>query len=190
MAIKIITASGAENTATLVLASVDGLEVGACIRIYKTGNNKIDGRRQILTVDEPTKTITFTSNSIGTVAPFNPPNAGLVLLTTWVDDADVLIWLGIDVATTNDTDFVATCVEAGNDWAYRKRQQAGYHDSRCIIPSPSVKEGTLLYCATLYRERGSVDSFASFDSMALTGGPSMSLGRIMQLLGINRSQVA
>jgi hypothetical protein len=47
-----------------------------------------------------------------------------------------------------------------------------------------------MYAATLYRERGSVDSFASFDSMAVGASPSATLGRIMQLLGCGRAQVA
>ena len=49
--------------------------------------------------------------------------------------------------------------------------------------------GTIMYGATLYRERGSVDSFASFDQM---GGavPFGSHGQINKLLGVNRAQVA
>jgi hypothetical protein len=188
MAYKIITASGTANTATLILSTVDGLEVGLCVRVYNTGNNKIDGRRKLVTVDDETDTVTFDSPSIGTLAPFNPPNATLVPLTTWVNDADVGLFLGIDPATDDDAEFLATVVEAGNDFAYRRRQNAGYSDSRCIIPSPSVKEGTVLYCASLYRERGSVDSFQSFDAMSMPQ-PSLTMGRIMQLLGINRPQV-
>jgi hypothetical protein len=46
-----------------------------------------------------------------------------------------------------------------------------------------------MYAAVLYRERGSVDSFASFDQM---GGavPFGSNGQINKLLGVNRAQVA
>jgi hypothetical protein len=41
----------------------------------------------------------------------------------------------------------------------------------------------------LYRQRGSIDSFASFDGMG--GGPVTGLnGVIKQLLGIDRPQVA
>ena len=46
-----------------------------------------------------------------------------------------------------------------------------------------------MYAASLYRQRGSIDSFQSFDAM---GGaqPIASFGQIMQLLGTGRAQVA
>lgn len=109
---------------------------------------------------------------------------------SWIVAADVLAWLGIDTATANDTAFVTTCVNASNAWCYRKRREAGYVDSMSTVPSADVKLGTVMYAATLYRERGSVDSFASFDSMAIGASPSATLGRIMQLLGCGRAQVA
>jgi hypothetical protein len=46
-----------------------------------------------------------------------------------------------------------------------------------------------MYAAVLYRERGSVDSFASFEGMGVPT-PYGSNGQINRLLGINRSQVA
>jgi hypothetical protein len=108
---------------------------------------------------------------------------------TWIIASDVLSWLGIDVATANDTAFVTVCVNASNAWCYRKRREAGYIDSMTTVPSADVKLGTIMYAATLYRERGSVDSFASFDAMGSFPVPS-TLGRIMQLLGCGRAQVA
>ena len=119
--------------------------------------------------------------------------AGTVTYTqtvTWIVAADVLAWLGIDVATANDTAFVTTCVNASNAWCYRKRREAGYIDAMGTVPSADVKLGAVMYAATLYRERGSVDSFASFDSMTIGTAPSATLGRIMQLLGCGRAQVA
>lgn len=121
------------------------------------------------------------------------PNQGSVTYTvsvSWIVAADVLAWLGIDTATANDTAFVTTCVNASNAWCYRKRREAGYVDSASTVPSADVKLGATMYAATLYRERGSVDSFASFDSMAIGASPSATLGRIMQLLGCGRAQVA
>jgi hypothetical protein len=118
--------------------------------------------------------------------------AGTVTYTqsvSWIVAADVLAWLGIDVATANDTAFVTTCVNASNAWCFRKRREAGYIDSMTTVPSADVKLGTVMYAATLYRERGSVDSFASFDAMGTFPVPS-TLGRIMQLLGCGRAQVA
>jgi hypothetical protein len=108
----------------------------------------------------------------------------------WTTSALVLSFLGIDVATANDTAFVAKCVSASNFWCYRKRREAGYIDPSASAPSADIEMAATLYAATLYRERGSVDSFASFDSMAIGASPSATLGRIMQLLGCGRAQVA
>ena len=108
---------------------------------------------------------------------------------SWIVVADVTQWLGIDSATANDTAFLTTCVNASNDWCWRRRKAAGYTDSLSTVPSPSVKLGAVMYAATLYRERGSVDSYASFSAMGAPV-PMMSLGQIHRLLGVNRSQVA
>ena len=108
---------------------------------------------------------------------------------SWITSADVTSWLGIDVATANDTAFIAVCVSAANAWAFRKRREAGYTDSLSTAPDGAAKLGTVMYAATQYRSRGAVDGYASFDSMGM-GTPTMSLGQIMQLLGCGRPQVA
>jgi hypothetical protein len=109
---------------------------------------------------------------------------------TWIIAADVLSWLGISVATANDTAFVTVCTEAANAWAYKARKMAGYQgESLSSVPSSAVKLGTIMYAASLYRERGSVDSFASFQELG-SPTPTGSMGQIMRLLGIRRSQVA
>ena len=107
---------------------------------------------------------------------------------TWVTSDDVTEGLGISAATANDTAFIATCVSAANVFAYRRRVEAGYHDDADASPDGAVTLGTTMYAATLYRERGSADSFASFDQFG-GGVPFGSLGRILQLLGVNRPQV-
>ena len=109
---------------------------------------------------------------------------------TWTTSALVLSWLGIDVATANDTAFVAKCVSASNAWCFRKRREAGYTDSQSTVPSADVELGATMYAATLYRERGtSGDSYAGFDGMGNMTMP-VTLARIMQLLGCGRAQVA
>lgn len=109
---------------------------------------------------------------------------------TWTTSALVLSWLGIDVATANDTAFVAKCVSAANAWCYRKRREAGYTDSQTTVPDASVELGATMYAATLYRERGtSGDSYGGFDGMGNLAQP-VTLHRIMQLLGCGRAQVA
>ena len=108
---------------------------------------------------------------------------------SWITSADVTSWLGIEVATANDTAFITVCVSAANSWAYRKRREAGYTDSLSTAPDGAAKLGTINFAAMQYRSRGSVDSYASFDSMGM-GTPTMSLGQIMALLGCGRPQVA
>jgi hypothetical protein len=108
---------------------------------------------------------------------------------SWITSADVTSWLGIEVATANDTAFVAVCVSAANSWAFRKRREAGYTDSLSTAPDGAAKLGCIQYAAIQYRNRGAVDGYASFDSMSM-GTPTMSLGQIMQLLGCGRPQVA
>ena len=101
----------------------------------------------------------------------------------------VIDWLGIATATTNDTTFITKCVAAANAYAYRRRREAGYYDSLTTVPGGDVELGTIMFAGSLYRERGSVDSFASFEQMG-TPVPFGANGQINRLLGINRSQVA
>jgi len=108
---------------------------------------------------------------------------------TWVGDQSVIDWLGIAAATANDETFITACTAAANQWAYRRRREAGYFDSPSTVPGSDVSLGTTMYAAVLYRERGSVDSFASFEGMGVPT-PYGSNGQINRLLGINRSQVA
>jgi hypothetical protein len=108
---------------------------------------------------------------------------------SWTTVANVQEFLGIASATANDTAFLTTCVAAANAWCFRRRVQAGYHDSLTTVPDGSVLLGTTLYAAGLYRERGTTgDSYASFGDMS--GPPLMTLGRVNQLLGVKRSQCA
>jgi hypothetical protein len=108
---------------------------------------------------------------------------------TWITVNDLTEFLGISGATANDTLFMTSSVNAANAFAFKRRVQAGYSDSLTTVPDAAVKAGVVLMAASLYRERGSVDSFNSFESMSISA-PVASMGRINQLLGIKRSQVA
>jgi hypothetical protein len=108
---------------------------------------------------------------------------------SWTTVGNTQEFLGIASATANDTAYLTTCVAAANAWCFRRRVQAGYHDSLTTVPDGSVLLGTTLYASGLYRERGTTgDSYASFQDMS--GPPLMTLGRVNQLLGVKRSQVA
>ena len=108
---------------------------------------------------------------------------------TWIVAADVLSWLGIAVATANDTAFVGACTDAANAFAFRRRKEASYFDSLTVAPGADVKLATTMLAGSLFRERGSVDSFASFEAMNIPGTVG-SMGQINRLLGVNRSVVA
>lgn len=109
---------------------------------------------------------------------------------TWITAQQILDWLGIAVATAADQAFVTQCASAANAFCYRRRQEAGYlQDSLTTVPSGDVALGTIQYGGMLYRQRGSIDSFAQFDTNAMNPVTGLS-GVIKQLLGIDRPQVA
>jgi hypothetical protein len=108
---------------------------------------------------------------------------------TWVTATDIEDWLGIGTATAADATFLTICAASTNQFCWRRRMEAGYVDSLTTVPSQDVKLGTIMYGGALYRQRGSMDSFASVQSMGTA--PVMGLnGMIRQLLGIDRPQVA
>ena len=108
---------------------------------------------------------------------------------TWITATDIEDWIGIGTATAADTTFLMICAAAANAFCYRRRVEAGYIDSLTTVPSQDVKLGTVMYGGALYRQRGSMDQFASFDGMATAPVVGLS-GMIKQLLGIDRPQVA
>ena len=108
---------------------------------------------------------------------------------TWVTAANLEDWIGIGTATAADAAFLPVCAAAASQFCWRRRMEAGYVDSLTTVPSQDVFLGTQMYGGALYRQRGSVDQFASFQNMGVT--PVMGLnGMIRQLLGIDRPQVA
>lgn len=107
---------------------------------------------------------------------------------TWVTGPQIAIYLGITTAG-DETAFLVQCASAANSFCYRRRQESGYTDELTTSPGGDVTLGTLMYGSALYRQRGSVDQFASFTDMA--SAPTVGLsGIVKQLLGINRPQVA
>ena len=108
---------------------------------------------------------------------------------TWITATDIEDWLGIGTATAADAAFLTICASSSSQFCWRRRMEAGYVDSLTTVPSQDVKLGTIMYGGALYRQRGSMDSFASFQSMGVA--PVVGLnGMIRQLLGIDRPQVA
>ena len=108
---------------------------------------------------------------------------------TWITATNIEDWLGIGTATAADTAFLTQCASAANQFAFRRRQEAGYVDSLTSSPSGDVTLGTIMYGGALYRQRGSIDTFASFTEMGTAPTTGLS-PLIKQLLGIDRPQVA
>lgn len=110
---------------------------------------------------------------------------------TWVSAADVMTYLGITITNPSDDYTLLTqSVSAGNQFCYRRRQESGYIDSLTTSPGGDATLGTLMYCAALWRSRGSIEAtYATFDGMG--SAPQQSLTPIVkQLLGIPRPAVA
>jgi hypothetical protein len=185
----VTTASRTDDVASLVLNSVSGLVAGEKVHVYNVGNN-LDGDHILLSVTIATNTVTYADNG-DDVAAYSPSNGLLIEEVTWIDADDVEVALGYAPAAASvDEAYLDDATKAANAWAWRKRHEAGYlDDNPTVAPGAAVKLGTTLYAMTLFRERGSVDSFASFQDMTITAAPG-TMGQIMRLLGINRSQVA
>ena len=110
---------------------------------------------------------------------------------SWVTVANLVTYLGVSITNPSDDYTLATqAVSAGNQFCSRRRAEAGYNDSLSTSPSGDVTLGTIMYCAALWRSRGSLENvFASFDNMG--SAPQQSMTPIVkQLLGIDRPAVA
>jgi hypothetical protein len=110
---------------------------------------------------------------------------------SWVTVAQVMSFLGITITNPSDDYTLLTqSTSAGNQFCYRRRQESGYIDSLTTSPGGDATLGTLMYCAALWRSRGSIEAtYATFDGMG--SAPQQSLTPIVkQLLGIPRPAVA
>ena len=107
---------------------------------------------------------------------------------TWVTGPQIATYLGI-TTSGDETAFLVQCAAAANAFCFRRRQESGYTDALTTSPGGDVTLGTLMYGSALYRQRGSVDQFASFTDMASAPVVGLS-GLVKQLLGISRPQVA
>jgi hypothetical protein len=176
-------------TLTLINEELNDYYVGDKVRVNGINNN-FNGVHTLTAVNQVNLTITYSKGNF-TQTLNNIRGAEVEVLPQWTDEAAVISWLGIESATTNDTDFISVCVEGANEWCYRKRQEAGYTmDRTTFVPSGDVALAATMYAATLYRERGtSGDSYGSYDGFSAQPQP-VTLARIMQLLGCPRARVA
>jgi hypothetical protein len=110
---------------------------------------------------------------------------------TWVTAAQVMSYIGITITNPSDDYTLLTqSVSAGNQFCFRRRQESGYIDSLTTSPGGDATLGTLMYCAALWRSRGSIEAtYATFDGMGSATQQSLT-PIVKQLLGIPRPAVA
>jgi hypothetical protein len=121
----------------------------------------------------------------------SPGTVSYTLTCQWVSAANLVTYLGVQITNpSDDYTLITQAVSAGNQFCYRRRQEAGYIDSLTTSPGGDQTLGTLMYCAALWRSRGSLENtFAAFDGMGTA--PQQSLTPIVkQLLGIDRPACA
>jgi hypothetical protein len=206
---QIVYAGRVDNFAAVQTLTLSEVQPGDTITVAGVANTTFNGSQtvfsieayELISVDEygvlefnydipKPNQIIYTNTGAAVTYDTATGTVTRTVSVTWTTSALVLSWLGIDVATANDTAFVAKCVSAANAWCFRKRREAGYTDAQGTVPSPDVELGTTMYAATLYRERGtSGDAYGAFDGMGNLAQP-VTLHRIMQLLGCGRAQVA
>jgi hypothetical protein len=108
---------------------------------------------------------------------------------TWVLGPAVGTWLGIALAGVDETAFLTQCASSASNFLFRRRQESGYTDSLTTSPGSDVTLATTMYAGALYRQRGAIDNFGSFDSMGTPVSTGLS-PLIKQLAGIPRPAVA
>ena len=141
------------------------------------------------TVQIPNQVIYYLAGSTDVLHAIQPNGTLTYTPTcTWITGQNIADWVGI--AYADDSTFLDQCATAANQFCFRRRQEAGYlTDTHGTVPSGDVKLGTVMYGGALYRQRGSIDQFASFSDMGTA--PVTGLSPIIkQLLGIGRPQVA
>jgi hypothetical protein len=109
---------------------------------------------------------------------------------TWITGTNISDYLQIPLTSAGAAALLTQCAAAANAFAYRRRVEAGYlEDSLTTSPGGDVTLGTIMIGAAYFRQQGSFTTLASFDGMGAP--PSTGLSpMVMQLLGINRPQVA
>ena len=108
---------------------------------------------------------------------------------TWITGDQIQAWLGFTSVSIADDAFLDQCASAANAFCWRRRQESGYVDSLTASPSGDVTLGTIMYGGALFRQRSSINEFASFSDMS-TAVPTGLSPIIKQLLGISRPAIA
>lgn len=172
---------------TLTLSDVEGILVGmkADVDGFMTASWNA-ANVTVTAVNTTNKTVTYTHGNATITS--QPADANFHLSISWIDTDYVETLLGF-APSGDDLAYLEECVEAAEDYCYRRMVEAGYNPHPGYPNGANIRMGTGLYAMALYRERGSVDSFASFDTAPINL-PVGTMGQILRLLGIGRAQVA
>jgi hypothetical protein len=109
---------------------------------------------------------------------------------TWITNTNIANYLDIPLTSTNASALLVQCAAAANAFAFRRRNEAGYlQDSLTVSPGGDVTLGTIMIGAAYFRQQGSYTALASFDGMGVPPANGIT-PMVLQLLGINRPQVA
>lgn len=182
----ITSASCTNDVVTLTLDDASGLVVGEHVHVYGTGYSKLDGHHNLTGID--VLDVQYSVNNQLDIAAYTPDNGVLVAQVTWITTEDVELFVGQVEAATDEADYLELCTDAANNWAYNRRHAAGYSDNPTVAPGAAAKQGTVLYAGSLFRQKGSLDNFQSFEAMP-TPAPVGSMGEIMRLLGVGRARI-
>ena len=167
---------------TLTLADVDGLYVGYSVTF--SGCGVFNGTHDLTDVDATAKTVEYLQGNQN--HPTTALHGQASVNVEWADSDDVTVFLGV----AGDTDWLDYCTDAANEFCWARRQAANYHlDIPTVVPNKKVLEAVVLYAGSLYRERGSVDSYSSFNELPISP-PIGTMGRVKQLLGVERPSFA
>jgi hypothetical protein len=109
---------------------------------------------------------------------------------TWISSSNISTYFDIPLTSANAATLLTQCAAAANAFAYRRKVEAGYlQDSLTTSPGGDVTLGTIMIGAAYFRQQGSYTALASFDGMGTPPANGIT-PMVLQLLGINRPQVA
>lgn len=191
--VAVTKAKLASNVATLTVATLDRLRVGYHTNVQGLGttfdgNQVLTGAITTTVGDVTTYTVTYAKNHANVA---EATVSGLIVpVCTWISETDVTDFLGFLPDSEPDLTWLSTCTEAANDWCANRRAENDYEDLLDHVPNASVQLATVLYAAGLFRERGSIDSFSSFQELPMPGNLAGSMGQINRLLGLMKPRVA
>lgn len=187
-------ASLTDDVATLQVVSLAGLYAGWAVRVDGLGA-PFDGNHTLLDVDTvvvagvDTYQVTYAKNHVN-VAEYSVYGQ-LVVPVTWATYADVVADIAYDPIDFTDISYLELALEAANSWCWNKRVQAGYSDIPTVAPEPQVKRAVIKTAGSWYKQRGSVDNFASFQELDTNPQPFGGMyPDILRMLGVGKPRVA